>query len=60
MFLSVEYAGYIIPVNSMKRWLFWIYYLNPVAYGESLDTTLTNMSSYLLHLSLARRYGERV
>ncbi|THV06484.1 hypothetical protein K435DRAFT_825902 [Dendrothele bispora CBS 962.96] len=29
----VEYAGYIIPVDSMKRWLFWIYYLNPVAYA---------------------------
>ncbi|KAK7464484.1 ATP-binding cassette transporter snq2 [Stygiomarasmius scandens] len=29
----VEYGGYIIPVDSMKRWLFWLYYLNPVAYA---------------------------
>ncbi|KAJ3718555.1 ABC-2 type transporter-domain-containing protein [Lentinula raphanica] len=29
----IEYTGYIIPVNSMKRWLFWIYYLNPMAYA---------------------------
>ncbi|KAJ3718556.1 ABC-2 type transporter-domain-containing protein [Lentinula raphanica] len=29
----IEYTGYILPVNSMKRWLFWIYYLNPIAYA---------------------------
>ncbi|KAJ8515436.1 hypothetical protein ONZ45_g7152 [Pleurotus djamor] len=29
----IEYSGYIIPVSSMKRWLFWIYYINPVAYA---------------------------
>ncbi|KAF8640630.1 hypothetical protein AX17_000290 [Amanita inopinata Kibby_2008] len=29
----VEYSGYLIPVGSMKRWLFWIYYANPIAYG---------------------------
>ncbi|KAF5385059.1 hypothetical protein D9615_001097 [Tricholomella constricta] len=29
----VQYAGYIIPVDSMKRWLFWIYYVNPVSYA---------------------------
>ena len=29
----VQYAGYMIPVQQMKRWLFWIYYINPVAYG---------------------------
>jgi ATP-binding cassette subfamily G (WHITE) protein 2 (SNQ2) len=29
----IEYSGYIIPVVKMKRWLFWIYYINPVAYG---------------------------
>ncbi|KAI5450104.1 ATP-binding cassette transporter snq2 [Naganishia albida] len=35
--LMVIYAGYMIPVNTMKRWLFWIYYLNPLSYGfESL------------------------
>ncbi|KAE9382722.1 hypothetical protein BT96DRAFT_740381, partial [Gymnopus androsaceus JB14] len=29
----VEYTGYFLPVSSMKRWLFWIYYLNPIAYA---------------------------
>ncbi|KAG6911302.1 hypothetical protein DXG01_002141 [Tephrocybe rancida] len=29
----IQYAGYIIPVDSMKRWLFWIYYINPVSYA---------------------------
>ncbi|KAF9067342.1 hypothetical protein BDP27DRAFT_1383972 [Rhodocollybia butyracea] len=29
----IEYTGYILPVNKMKRWLFWIYYLNPVGYA---------------------------
>ncbi|KAL0951841.1 hypothetical protein HGRIS_008502 [Hohenbuehelia grisea] len=31
----VEYSGYIIPVDSMKRWLFWIYYINPIQYAWS-------------------------
>lgn len=22
----VSYGGYLIPVFSMKRWLFWVYY----------------------------------
>ncbi|KAG5635015.1 hypothetical protein H0H81_012718, partial [Sphagnurus paluster] len=29
----VQYTGYIIPVSSMKKWLFWIYYINPVSYA---------------------------
>ncbi|RDB26527.1 ABC transporter G family member 11 [Hypsizygus marmoreus] len=29
----VQYVGYFIPVDSMKRWLFWIYYINPIAYA---------------------------
>ncbi|KAK2460203.1 hypothetical protein APHAL10511_007794 [Amanita phalloides] len=29
------YAGYMIPVQKMKRWLFWIFYVNPVAYAFS-------------------------
>ncbi|KAJ6601432.1 ABC-2 type transporter-domain-containing protein [Mycena vulgaris] len=29
----VEYTGYIVPVLRMKRWLFWIYYINPIAYA---------------------------
>ncbi|KAG9100824.1 hypothetical protein FRC06_003645 [Ceratobasidium sp. 370] len=31
--LMVLYSGYMIPVYSMKRWLFWIWYINPVNYG---------------------------
>ncbi|QRV86840.1 ABC-2 type transporter [Ceratobasidium sp. AG-Ba] len=31
--LMVVYAGYMIPVYSMKRWLFWIWYMNPLNYG---------------------------
>ncbi|WVQ86013.1 hypothetical protein IAT38_008181 [Cryptococcus sp. DSM 104549] len=31
--LMVTYTGYMIPVQQMKRWLFWIYYLNPLSYG---------------------------
>lgn len=27
----VLFSGYLIPVFNMKRWLFWIYYLNPLA-----------------------------
>ncbi|OCF78442.1 ATP-binding cassette transporter [Kwoniella mangroviensis CBS 8886] len=29
----VTYTGYMIPVQQMKRWLFWIFYLNPLSYG---------------------------
>ncbi|KAH8927386.1 hypothetical protein BT69DRAFT_1347368 [Atractiella rhizophila] len=29
----VLYSGYLIPVFSMKRWLFWLYYANPVNWG---------------------------
>ena len=29
----VVYAGYIIPRPSMKPWLYWLYYINPLAYG---------------------------
>lgn len=25
--------GYIIPVFDQPRWLFWIYYINPLNYG---------------------------
>ncbi|QRW00881.1 ABC-2 type transporter [Ceratobasidium sp. AG-Ba] len=31
--LMVLYAGYMIPVYAMKRWLFWIWYMNPLNYG---------------------------
>ncbi|CAO1620658.1 unnamed protein product [Parajaminaea phylloscopi] len=29
----VLWAGYVIPQASMKRWLFWVSYLNPVFYA---------------------------
>ncbi|GBE77519.1 ABC-2 type transporter-domain-containing protein [Sparassis latifolia] len=29
----VGYTGYQIPVLTMKRWLFWIYYIDPLAYA---------------------------
>ncbi|KAH9981076.1 ABC-2 type transporter-domain-containing protein [Lactifluus volemus] len=31
----ILYAGYMIPVSQMKRWLFWISYINPVNYAWS-------------------------
>ncbi|KAH9966146.1 ABC-2 type transporter-domain-containing protein [Russula dissimulans] len=31
----VSYTGYLIPVQQMKKWLFWIFYLNPMAYAFS-------------------------
>ncbi|KAI0690742.1 ABC-2 type transporter-domain-containing protein [Cytidiella melzeri] len=31
----VQYIGYTIPVQQMKRWLFWIYYINPLGYAFS-------------------------
>ncbi|KAK4046639.1 ATP-binding cassette transporter snq2 [Microbotryomycetes sp. JL201] len=31
----ILYSGYLIPVFSMRRWLFWIYYINPLNYGFS-------------------------
>ncbi|KAF5375215.1 hypothetical protein D9758_000491 [Tetrapyrgos nigripes] len=51
----IEYGGYIIPVDSMKRWLFWIYYLNPVSYAwqatmenEFSRITLTCDGTYII------------
>jgi ATP-binding cassette, subfamily G (WHITE), member 2, SNQ2 len=29
----VLYTGYMIPVFAMKRWLFWISYIDPLNYG---------------------------
>ncbi|RXW23030.1 hypothetical protein EST38_g2801 [Candolleomyces aberdarensis] len=29
----VAYSGYMIPVASMKRWLYWIYYVDPISYA---------------------------
>ncbi|KAI6120967.1 pleiotropic drug resistance ABC transporter [Pisolithus croceorrhizus] len=29
----MQYTGYTIPMFSMKRWLSWIYYINPLSYS---------------------------
>ncbi|EGO05281.1 hypothetical protein SERLA73DRAFT_157866 [Serpula lacrymans var. lacrymans S7.3] len=29
----IQYTGYMIPSFNMKRWLFWIYYINPLSYS---------------------------
>ncbi|TFK26768.1 ABC-transporter [Coprinopsis marcescibilis] len=29
----VQYCGYLIPILEMKRWLFWISYVNPLGYA---------------------------
>lgn len=31
----ISYCGYIIPIFDMKRWLFWISYVNPLYYAFS-------------------------
>ncbi|GAA5923733.1 uncharacterized protein JCM15063_003745 [Sporobolomyces koalae] len=33
--LMITYSGYLIPIFSQKRWLFWISYLNPLQFGFS-------------------------
>lgn len=30
-----SYAGYFIPVDSMRRYLFWVYYIDPIGYTFS-------------------------
>ncbi|KIJ41874.1 hypothetical protein M422DRAFT_171852 [Sphaerobolus stellatus SS14] len=44
----ISYVGYFTPVFRIKRWLFWIYYINPLSYGfggsmnnEFMRTNLT-------------------
>ena len=29
----IQYCGYLLPEFLMKRWLFWIYYVDPLAYA---------------------------
>ncbi|SCZ91281.1 BZ3500_MvSof-1268-A1-R1_Chr1-2g01305 [Microbotryum saponariae] len=31
--LMITYSGYLIPIYSQKRWLFWLTYLNPLNYA---------------------------
>ncbi|ETW86786.1 ABC transporter [Heterobasidion irregulare TC 32-1] len=51
----VIYVGYMIPVDQMKRWLFWIFYLNPFSYvwaacmeNEFMRLTLTCDGTYVV------------
>ncbi|KDQ63067.1 hypothetical protein JAAARDRAFT_119769 [Jaapia argillacea MUCL 33604] len=51
----IEYAGYMIPVFQMKRWLFWIYYINPLSYAfagcienEFMRISLTCDGNYII------------
>ncbi|KAH9948182.1 ABC-2 type transporter-domain-containing protein [Amylocystis lapponica] len=51
----IMYAGYMIPVFQMKRWLFWIYYVNPISYvwgacmeNEFMRVDLTCNGNYVV------------
>ncbi|KAI0945373.1 hypothetical protein AcW1_001611 [Taiwanofungus camphoratus] len=51
----MQYAGYMIPVFDMKRWLFWIYYINPISYAwagcmenEFMRVTLACNGNYIV------------
>ncbi|SCV67921.1 BQ2448_42 [Microbotryum intermedium] len=52
--LMITYSGYLIPIYSQKRWLFWITYLNPLSYAfaaamvnEFKDLQLACSNSYI-------------
>ncbi|KAN0100123.1 ABC-2 type transporter domain containing protein [Tylopilus felleus] len=51
----IQYTGYMIPTFQMKRWLFWITYLNPLSYAwaglmenEFMRTSLICDGSYVI------------
>ncbi|KAF9225228.1 hypothetical protein BS17DRAFT_778327 [Gyrodon lividus] len=51
----IQYCGYMIPTFNMKRWLFWIYYINPISYAwagamenEFMRVTLTCDGNYVV------------
>ncbi|KAI0031252.1 ABC-2 type transporter-domain-containing protein [Vararia minispora EC-137] len=31
----IFYVGYMVPIQKMKRWLFWIFYIDPMQYAYS-------------------------
>ncbi|KAL7421564.1 ATP-binding cassette transporter snq2 [Cryptotrichosporon argae] len=58
--IMVTYTGYMIPVFQMKRWLFWLFYLNPLSYGyeaifanEFSRITLTCDTTYIIPHNVA-------
>ncbi|KAG9313864.1 pleiotropic drug resistance ABC transporter [Chiua virens] len=51
----IQYTGYMIPTFQMKRWLFWISYLNPLSYAwaglmenEFMRTSMICDGSYVV------------
>jgi ATP-binding cassette subfamily G (WHITE) protein 2 (SNQ2) len=51
----ILYSGYMISIGHMKRWLFWIFYINPLSYAwsalmenEFQDLTLTCDGTYIV------------
>ncbi|THH06687.1 hypothetical protein EW146_g9533 [Bondarzewia mesenterica] len=51
----VIYVGYMVPVDQMKRWLFWIFYINPLSYvwaacmeNEFMRITFTCDGAYVV------------
>ncbi|KAH7930451.1 hypothetical protein BV22DRAFT_1028421 [Leucogyrophana mollusca] len=51
----IQYCGYMIPTFNMKRWLFWIFYINPLSYAwagamenEFMRITLTCDGDYVV------------
>ncbi|KIJ66534.1 hypothetical protein HYDPIDRAFT_86385 [Hydnomerulius pinastri MD-312] len=51
----IQYCGYMIPTFDMKRWLFWIYYIDPLSYAwagamenEFMRVTLTCDGDYVV------------
>ncbi|KAG0149123.1 hypothetical protein CROQUDRAFT_714111 [Cronartium quercuum f. sp. fusiforme G11] len=48
MIAMVLYSGYIIPEPAMRRWLVWLYYINPVNWAFA-----ALMANEFQHLSLA-------
>ncbi|KAI6133706.1 pleiotropic drug resistance ABC transporter [Pisolithus croceorrhizus] len=44
----MQYTGYTIPTFNMKRWLFWIYYINPLSYawGGAMENEFMRTSDW--------------
>ncbi|KAJ7610902.1 ABC-2 type transporter-domain-containing protein [Roridomyces roridus] len=66
---NLWYCGYLLPVFKMKRWLFWIYYINPIGYAwqacmenEFMRISLTCDGSYVVPRNIGSilRYPENL